>query len=281
VSDQPTIAPTASPKVPIRSGEIRQAMLKRWCAPEYAIMWEVAPATGHATGRTRYADAVIMSLWPSRGLDLHGVEIKISRADWRREAADPTKAERIAAYCDFWWVHVAPGVIQDLSEVPTAWGVRVFDGKAWRTLREATRTEAKVCDRGFLAALLRRADEVQRAGVREAADAMIQADREAYEKRVAQAVESRTRHNTKAVAQVEAFEAASGLSLNEWTGTSDAAEIGRLVKAIRASGLQNSWDGLQHLRDVAASIVSRIETSMDAAGYPLDPIKPKAKGRLV
>ena len=45
-------------------------------------------------------DAVIMSLWPSRGLELHGVEIKVSRADWKREAADPAKAEAIAAYCD-------------------------------------------------------------------------------------------------------------------------------------------------------------------------------------
>jgi hypothetical protein len=54
---------------------IREAIAKRWAAPEYAVMWEVGRATGVVSNQ-RYADAVIMSLWPSRGLELHGVEIK-------------------------------------------------------------------------------------------------------------------------------------------------------------------------------------------------------------
>ena len=73
----------------LKASDIRAAMSKRWAAPEWAIMWEVAEGTGARGGR--YADAVMMSLWPSRGLELHGVEIKISRADWKREAFDPQR----------------------------------------------------------------------------------------------------------------------------------------------------------------------------------------------
>lgn len=115
-------------KEKITSNHIRTAMSKRWTDPEWAIMWEVGQGTGAAGGR--YADAVMMSLWSSRGLELHGVEIKISRSDWKREAADPSKAEAIARFCDRWWVHTAPGVVDDLSDLPPAWGLRRCSQKA-------------------------------------------------------------------------------------------------------------------------------------------------------
>lgn len=100
----------------LKASDIRAGMKKRWCDPQWAIMWEVGEGTGAMSGR--YADAVMMSLWPSRGLELHGVEIKISRSDWKREAADPSKAEAIARYCDRWWVHTPPGIVDDLSDLP-------------------------------------------------------------------------------------------------------------------------------------------------------------------
>ena len=127
-------------------------MSKRWCEPQWSIMWEVGEGTGAMSGR--YADAVMMSLWPSRGLELHGVEIKISRAYWKREAADPSKAEAIARYCDRWWIHTSPGIVDDLSDLPPAWGLREFDGKNWSTIREAEKTAADPIDRPFLASLL-------------------------------------------------------------------------------------------------------------------------------
>lgn len=140
--------------------DIRKAMMKRWTSPEWAIMWEVADTTGYAASRS--ADAVMMGLWPSRGLELHGVEIKISRADWKREARDPTKAESIAKYCDRWWIHTPVGVVDDLSDLPPAWGLREFTGKQWKTIRDADKTDANPIERGFLAALLRRSDETSR-----------------------------------------------------------------------------------------------------------------------
>lgn len=220
----------------INAATIRSAMLKRWAAPEYAVMWEVGDATGSA--HRRWADAVIMSLWPSRGLELHGVEIKVSRSDWRREAADPSKAEAVARYCDRWWVHTAPGVVPDLAELPTAWGLREFDGRAWKTIREAEKTAAEAISRPFLAAMLRRADETMRAMEKEAEGrgrAAVEADRkhleEDYARRIADAVKRRTGELEKAAGNIAGFNAAFGPNAAvDWC--IDHASLGQAARAL-------------------------------------------------
>ena len=127
--------------------------------PEWACFFEVGNTTGYAV--SRYADAVAMALWPSRGLIIRGFEIKTSRADYKREAAQPLKAESIAKYCDEWWIVAPPNLISDPeTEMPPAWGLMVSHGKTLRTVRKATRTEAEPLSRGFVAAVLRRAHEM-------------------------------------------------------------------------------------------------------------------------
>lgn len=253
----------------IKAHDIRQAILKRFAAPEYAVMFEVGDATG--ARHSRFADAVIMSLWPSRGLELHGVEIKVNAADWRREAADPRKAETIGAYCDRWWVFTSPGVIKDSSEVPPAWGWREFDGANWITKREAEKTTAKPIDRTFLAALLRRSDEERRTSVYQAAQEMIEADRAAFEKRVDAEAERRTRERKYAREALTAFEEASGLNLSkEWGGTGTPKEVGALVKVILESGIANSWQGLERLLKNTRDVADELERAMAASGLPFE-----------
>lgn len=202
-------------KKPLKASDLRAAMAKRWNAPEWALMWEVGEGTGLLAGR--YADAVMMSLWPSRGLELHGVEIKVSRSDWKREAADPSKAEAIAKYCDRWWIHTPPGIVDDLSDLPPAWGLREFDGRAWRTIREASKTDADQITRSFLAALLRRADGVMKSLMDEAMkDARVayyaEADklRQGIQREIEDGVKRRTETLAKAAENVAAFEAVFG-----------------------------------------------------------------------
>lgn len=181
----------------MKASDIRSAMAQRWTAPEWAIMWEVGQGTGSMSGRR--ADAVMMSLWPSHGLELHGVEIKVSRSDWKREAADPTKAEAIAKYCHRWWVHTPEGVVDDVSDMPPAWGLREWTGKKWITRKDAEKTEATPVSYPFLAAKLRRSDEGARALARAATDAERQAliserakIQEDFHARVQREVERRT-----------------------------------------------------------------------------------------
>lgn len=252
---------------------IRGAMAKRWAAPEYALFHEVGLGTG-AVGRQRWADVVMMSLWPSRGLELHGVEIKVSRADWRREAIDPSKAEAIAAFCDRWWVHTGPGVIQDLSEVPVTWGVREFDGRAWRTLREAEKLQPQPITRSFLAALLRRADEAHRQIARdEAKDALakereaLAKEREGVREQIEAAVARRTAGLQRAQDAVKAFEEASGLTLSTAFGNVDAATVGSLLRAIRHTGVAETWSGLSRLEGSLRQMADNLRREIEAFGF--------------
>ena len=247
-------------------------MSKRWAAPEYAVMWEVGRATGAVTNQ-RYADAVIMSLWPSRGLELHGVEIKVSRSDWKREAADPGKAEAIAAYCDRWWIHTTPGVIQDTSELPPMWGAREFDGRVWRTLKEAERTDAKPCDRQFLASLLRRADGESRWQIerqaREIADGAVKAAHDQIEREI----ERRSVDAKKARQQIADFEEASGLTFRDFM-LGDAKSIGAMVRAVNAVGVDKSYGGVAAILKSMRGMVGTLEAAISDSGLSADPSQP-------
>lgn len=228
---------TAKPKLVIKTGDIQAAMAKKWAAPEYAIMWEVGEGTGAMAGR--YADAVIMSLWPSRGLELHGIEIKVTRSDWKREAADPTKAEAIAQYCHRWYIHTPPGVVQDLSELPPAWGLREWDGRCWRTIREATLRTPEPITYQFLAAMLRRADNAMARMVRDASEAAreaarvaIQKEEETYARRVDAAVERRTRSLAAREEELDAFTKAFGSERETLYNQRNPEAWGRAAKAL-------------------------------------------------
>lgn len=141
------------------SAVVRAALRKRYAAPAWALLEEVRNKTGYGGGPERYADALAMSLWPSRGLELHGFEIKASRGDWLRERDDPEKAEAISAYCDRWWLVVqSDGIVLD-GELPPTWGLLVLRGKVLATVTEAAKREPKAIGRAFLASLLRRATE--------------------------------------------------------------------------------------------------------------------------
>lgn len=225
-------------KVKIKTGDIHAAMQKRWAAPEYAIMWEVGEGTGAQSGR--YADAVIMSLWPSRGLELHGVEIKVSRSDWKREAADPSKAEAIAKYCHRWYVHTAPGVVQDTSEVPPMWGLREWDGKRWNTIREAERREPVPITYPFLAALLRRADGAMAAMVQQAtfearriSESAIEEERQSIHAQIEAGINRRMARLEAGQKELELFNEAFGDAAGQamWRGR-DPAAWGRAARAL-------------------------------------------------
>ncbi|MBN9034244.1 MAG: hypothetical protein J0I23_31160 [Rhizobiales bacterium] len=257
---------TEKKKVKLTASDIRVAMSKRWATAEYAIMWEVANATG-ASAR-RYADAVIMSLWPSRGLELHGVEIKISRSDWKREAADPAKAEAVAGFCDRWWIHTPPGIVDDLSALPPAWGLREYDGRQWTTIREAAKNDPRPIDRPFLAALLRRADGSMRAMIedaqregRKALEEERQKQNERYQANVEAEASRRTAHLERAAKKIEAFEAAFGEgSAASWA--IDHARLGRAALALHQCeerGMGKLSDRLRKAADEIDAIVGMID----------------------
>lgn len=138
--------------------DLMNLLRARYPAPEYALFSQLANGTGGHFSRT--ADAVAMSLWPSRGLELLGFEVKVSRADWHRELRNPKKAESWVKICDRWYVVVADESIVQPGELPPTWGLMLPQRGKLKIQVEAPKLDPEPMTRPTLAALLRKVHSV-------------------------------------------------------------------------------------------------------------------------
>jgi hypothetical protein len=204
------------------------AMLKRkFPMPEYVSLTGVRDKAGWAN---RTADMISVSVWPSRGLELHGFEVKVSRSDWRRELKEPAKAEAIAGFCDRWWIAAPKGVVP-LDELPATWGLLEIKGGKVFTTKQAPKMEAKELTRNFFVALLRRYAEqtIYREDVADEVEAARKRGEESGKSHIGYEL-ARLRELKTAV---DKFEAEAGVHISSWNG----GEIGKAVKAVMDVGL--------------------------------------------
>ncbi len=139
---------------------VQAAIEKLWKPPAFSWLKEVSNGTG-ARAR-RWADAVAVSIWPSRGLYAMGIEIKVHRSDWLRELEQPSKSDPVQKYCRHWWVATPPGIVA-AGELPATWGlVEVAGGKA-KVIVDAPELTPEPLTWEFTCAILRRASESQHA----------------------------------------------------------------------------------------------------------------------
>jgi len=82
----------------VTEADVLDALRYRHRPPAWAFLEKVRNGTGYQRD-ARTADAIAMSVWPSRGLTLHGFEVKVVRGDWLRELRDPEKADEFFKYC--------------------------------------------------------------------------------------------------------------------------------------------------------------------------------------
>ena len=235
----------------------------RYAPPAFAFFPAVRNGTGWARRQVRTADAMAMGLWPGRGLDLTGFEIKASRSDWLRELKDPAKADEIMTRCDFWYV-VAPSDVVLPGELPSTWGLLVSRGPGLVAAKEAPRVaEPKPLDRLFLAAILRRAVEsyVPEAAVRRREEEARKQQNEFCEREAKGSVQGLADLREK----VEAFEAASGVRIDDWRHEN----VGEAVKYVLEKGVTATLADLRRVRESAARAlqnlddgISKIETEV-------------------
>lgn len=226
--------PETTAPVVLNTPHARDLLRKRYPAPEWALMEEVAPSTG---GGTRYADAVAVNLWQSRGHAIHGFEIKVSRSDWLRELKDPSKAEPVYRYCDHWWI-VAPKGIVKAGELPPNWGLLEVRAASLVQVEAAKRLEPVPITRAFFASLMRRgheqvtslAERMQRQAVNEA--------RAEVDQRVQQEVERRTTYHRELEERVVKFQQETGLEFSRYSGP----PVRTIKLAQRLEALQG-WKG--------------------------------------
>lgn len=120
----------------------------RWAYAEH-----VRSATGFADGK-RVADAIAMDLWESKGLELHGHEVKVSRSDWLTELRDVEKAEAFRPYMNRWWL-VVPDKEIVKDDLPDGWGLIVANWAGVRVVRHAPKQDPLPMPKPMLGALLR------------------------------------------------------------------------------------------------------------------------------
>lgn len=218
----------------MNTSELEILLEKRYPAGPWAYLTQVRSSTGYSN-TVRTADAIAMSLWPSRGLDLYGFEMKVSRSDWLHELKHPAKADEIASFCDYWYLVCGDDKIIKDGELPATWGLLVASDKGLREVVKPDRlTTGKPITKEFLAALLRRAADgmipkvdlnVRIASIRkeieESAKEHAEYELERYKK---------SWEDMKA--GVKAFETAAGISISSRYG---AADYGAAMRAVVCS----------------------------------------------
>ena len=243
---------------------IRIALRDSYPVDQYALLWEVGNGTG--SRQSRWADAVAMGLWPSRGLLVEGIEIKVHRHDWLRELKNPAKADEIARYCDLWWIVCTEGVVS-IDELPPGWGAKVLNAKGkLQVVQKPVRNEnVKPLDRSFVAAMLRRQAEAGEAVIRKAVDDLHQRERSAERKDAERAESQAVSELATLNKRLAELRELTGLDLNHWTPN---REVAAALKFALRWNIAGELTGLERVAVRAQKLAAEIRAWADPDAAP-------------
>lgn len=109
--------------------------------PDWVYMEHVRSHSGFDAAST--IDALAMHLWRSRQHEVHAYEVKVTRADFRRELADDRAKSAIwRDWVERFWV-VAPDSVVPLDELPDDFGLLVTWRDGLRVAKQAPRLRDK------------------------------------------------------------------------------------------------------------------------------------------
>lgn len=207
--------------------DLKHALSERYSQPEWAYFSEVRNSTGYRSTITT-ADGIAMHMYPSRGFEIHGFEIKVSRSDWLSELKKPAKADEIFKYCHKWWLVVSDKDIVKDGELPHTWGLMVMQKNGLIAKVQAPVIEPEAFDMGFVASLLRSAtaNTVQRSSIQKKLSEEFDRGKSCMEGDVTRAEKSKE----EAWGIIKAFEKAAGVKITRWHGEENAEMIGLFVR---------------------------------------------------
>lgn len=245
--------------IPWTAEQVIAALAARYPTNAWAFLTQVRNGTGWAR-EPRTADALALGLWPSRGLELHGFEVKVSRGDWLAELKAPEKADAIARFCHRWWLVVGHAEIVQPGELPAAWGLLVPAGDKLRCAVEATKLDPKPLDALIVAAMLRRASDAMTPNTMVAAK--IEAAVADKQSRLDAIIADEKAQRAQTRREIEAFQQASGVRINEW----DAGNIGAAVRYVIERGPERVRKDMERLKASALAIVKAIDAELNESG---------------
>lgn len=245
-----------------------ELLRKKYPANEYVLMEEVSDAAGF--NRSNSADFISYCLWPSRGLQINGIELKSFRSDWLRELKKPDKAENIFKYCDYFWLLTTDFTIAKLEEIPETWGWMYIQGKSVKIAKQAPKLNPLPLSKGFVAAMLKRADSkdgfIRKDSIsdkiKEAEENAIEISKRDFGYKIKQAEEY--------ISIIKDFEKESGIEFNRWTHY-EPAKIGKAVKFIHDGGTNQLVKELEIIKSRVESILNSVNNAVDTLHFIKEP----------
>lgn len=237
-----------------------EALRRKYGGSDYAFVAHVPNATGSAKSRT--ADGLAMSLWPSKGLLLNGFECKISRSDWLSELQDPTKACAFERYCHYWWI-VAPASVVKIEEMPANWGWMSPSEGGLRVKKGATLNNSPEPIGYELIAGIFRACARQSPAEKEILAAYHRGRDDAYKEEKQRSKppqsDSEARANKMLLdtlkRDIEKFEKASGLQIDGYSGE----RLGEAVAIVQSIGLHRIAQNASEIKRTCGHIIANCD----------------------
>ncbi len=234
--------------------EMFQGLRVRYPEDSYVLLPHVRDGTGATATRT--ADALAFGLWPSRGLEVEGFEIKCSRNDWLRELKAPEKADAIYGYCDRWWLVVSDFEYVKDGELPPTWGLLVWRNDRMECKVKAPKLTPKEMDRPMFGAILRQLQKQV-------------TPNQLIEGKIAKARKEGIEHGEWTNAQarkdlekigesLRAFEETSGVRIHNYNG----AKIGAAVRFVMENSHQHWVRKLKEVRDRLAGHLENLDANL-------------------
>lgn len=254
------------------TSELLNALEVKYSPSEWAFFPEFCKSEGSTT-QGRRTDAIAFNTWPSRGLEVHGFELKASRGDWLRELKDPAKTEEnVYKYCDRWWIVVGDKTIVQPGELPGTWGLMIPWGKRLRIKVAAPKLKPRPFDRLFIGSLMRRvyddrympsAIQAKIDEAREEGRRWVQ-DEAKYDLKIAQdSAESSRKALEDTQKELREFEIAAGCSFSGYLG-GNGKKLGEQVRLLlNADRLARRVVHLERMKGTLVELASTLHDAIE------------------
>lgn len=237
----------------ITADDIRKALGNYYPLPEWSLMFEVGNGTGSVL--RRHADGVALNMYPSRGYEVRGFEIKVSRSDLQHEIAQAAKAEAVCQYCDTWFLVVPKGLTKGI-QIPLPWGVIEYNEGKLRISKQAETLSHETMPMQFIAGLLRAQERVFSKKLNTIADDTIRENKEKWQSMGAWELKSLQGKYSGLYEKLTDIREQTGIDLLGWTPTS---EIIAKLNAINSTyDLKHTLRTLNNMQGTAERVLSDI-----------------------
>ncbi len=247
----------------MKTDSIFSILKKKYPTGEYVVLREVSNASG--TSRSRSLDYMVINLWPSRGLSITGIELKVSRPDWLRELKNPIKQESHFKYCDYFYLLTDSENVADDSEIPESWGWMVISGNKIVVKKQAPKLNPAEMSRHLLCAMLKRADEKEGYILRSDISQELK-DAEQRGKEIAERGKVYRKDELDSLREsVESFEKATGIDISRasYNGYTLTKEIGDAVRIVLNNDIHELHENIKRIKQISERITREAEVAMN------------------